>query len=56
MRLTIVLLLISGTFLAIGGDTGLAVEKADAVQQEGAAVEDLLVERPDPPAQDSEVR
>jgi hypothetical protein len=31
------------------GDTELAVEKADAVQQERAAVEDLLVERPDPP-------
>ena len=32
------------------GNTDLAVEKADAVQQEGAAVEELLVERPDPPA------
>ena len=31
------------------GDTELAVEKADAVQQERAAVEELLVERPDPP-------
>jgi len=34
------------------GNTDLAVEKADAVQQERAAVEELLVERPDPPAQD----
>lgn len=38
------------------GDTGLAVEKADAVQQEGAAVEELLVEKPDPPAQGPAVR
>jgi hypothetical protein len=29
------------------GDTDLAVEKADAVQRERAAVEELLVERPD---------
>src|SRR5687768_3984989 len=29
------------------GDTDLAVEKADAVRQERAAVEELLVERPD---------
>lgn len=38
------------------GDTGLAVEKADAVQQEGAAVEELLVEKPDPPTPSFEVR
>lgn len=31
------------------GNADLAVEKADAVQQERAAVEELLVERPDPP-------
>jgi hypothetical protein len=31
------------------GNTDLAVEKADAVQRESAAVEELLVERPDPP-------
>jgi hypothetical protein len=30
------------------GNTDLAVEKADAVQQEGAAAEEWLVERPDP--------
>jgi hypothetical protein len=30
------------------GNTDLAVEKADAVQQESAAVEELLVENPDP--------
>lgn len=34
------------------GDTDLAVEKADEVQKERAAVEELLVERPDPPARD----
>jgi len=34
------------------GNTDLAVEKADAVQQERAAVEELLVERPDPPTHD----
>jgi cytochrome c len=34
------------------GDTDLAVEKADGVQRDRAAVEELLVERPDPdPAQ-----
>lgn len=32
------------------GDTDLAVEKIDDVQQESAAMEELLVERPDPPA------
>jgi hypothetical protein len=32
------------------GDLDLAVEKADAVQHERAAVEELLVERPDQPA------
>jgi hypothetical protein len=31
------------------GHTDLAVEKADDVQRETAQVEDLLVERPDPP-------
>ena len=30
------------------GDTDLAVEKADDVQRESAAVEELLVENPDP--------
>jgi cytochrome c len=30
------------------GNTGLAVEKADAVEQERAAAEEWLVERPDP--------
>jgi hypothetical protein len=38
------------------GNTDLAVEKADAVQQERAAVEELLVERPDPPAPGSKAR
>jgi len=38
------------------GNTDLAVEKADAVQQERAAVEEWLVERPDPPAQGSKAR
>jgi hypothetical protein len=32
------------------GNTDLAVEKADDVQQERAAVEEMLVERPDSPA------
>jgi DNA repair exonuclease SbcCD ATPase subunit len=32
------------------GNTDLAVEKADDVQQESAAVEELLVENPDPPS------
>lgn len=30
------------------GDTDLAVEKADDVQQESQAIEEMLVERPDP--------
>ena len=38
------------------GNTDLAVEKADAVQQESAAVEEWLVERPDPPAPGSRAR
>lgn len=38
------------------GDTDLAVEKADEFQQERAAVEELLVERPDPPAQGADAR
>lgn len=38
------------------GNADLAVEKADAAQQESAAVEELLVERPDPPDQGPEVR
>jgi len=38
------------------GNTDLAVEKADAVQQEREAVEELLVERPDPPSQGSKAR
>ncbi len=32
------------------GNTDLAVEKADEVQKESAAVEELLVENPDPPS------
>jgi cytochrome c len=38
------------------GDPDLAVEKADAVQQEREAVEELLVERPDPPTPGSKGR
>jgi len=38
------------------GNTDLAVEKADAVEQERAAAEEWLVERPDPPAHGREVR
>lgn len=38
------------------GNTDLAVEKADAVQQEREAVEELLVERPDPPGHSSKAR
>jgi hypothetical protein len=36
------------------GDTELAVEKADDVRQEGQAIEELLVERADPPASNSQ--
>jgi HD-GYP domain-containing protein (c-di-GMP phosphodiesterase class II) len=32
------------------GNVDLAVEKADAIQQDRAAAEELLVERPDPPS------
>lgn len=38
------------------GDTDLAVEKADDVRQDRAAVEEMLVERPDPPARGLEQR
>jgi hypothetical protein len=36
------------------GNTDLAVEKADEVRQERAAIEEMLVERADPPAGGSE--
>jgi cytochrome c len=38
------------------GNTDLAVEKADDVQQDRAAVEEMLLERPDPPVREHEVR
>ena len=38
------------------GHTDLAVEKADAIQQESIAIEEMLVERPDPPSRDSKGR
>ena len=38
------------------GNTDLAVEKADSVREESAAIEEMLVERADPPTGDSKGR